>query len=86
MQKRFFLIILLAVLQVSCEKDDICIQNPVTPKLILRFYDQSNPTSLKAVQRFSMIGQGLTDSLFTNQTIDSIAIPLNLPRIVRPIF
>ena len=32
---------------------------------------------LKAVQRLSIIAQGKTDSLFTNQTTDSIAIPLN---------
>lgn len=61
----------------ACEKDDFCTENPVTPKLILRFYDDANPQNVKAVQRLSIIGQGITDSLFTNQNIDSISIPLN---------
>lgn len=61
----------------SCEKDDFCVQNPVTPNLVLRFYDKDDINELKAVQRLSIIAQGKTDSLFTNQTTDSIAIPLN---------
>ncbi|CAM1340396.1 DUF6452 family protein [Tenacibaculum amylolyticum] len=61
----------------SCESDDFCTQTPVTPNLVLRFYDNANRTDLKAVQRLSVIAQGKTDSLFTNTTIDSIALPLN---------
>lgn len=61
----------------SCEKDDFCDQNPVTPNLILRFYDINNTTQLKTVERLSIIAQSKTDSLYTNQNTDSIAIPLN---------
>ena len=33
----------------SCEKDDYCLKNPVTPNLVLRFYDDSNKETLKKV-------------------------------------
>jgi hypothetical protein len=68
----FFLVVLSA-----CEKDDFCIQNPVTSKLIIDFYDDTNRETLKNVQRFSIIAEGKTDSLFTNKTLNSISIPLN---------
>ena len=61
----------------ACEKDDICVQNPITPKLILRFYNKDAVTDVKNVARFSAIAASKTDSLFTNITADSIAIPLN---------
>ena len=77
MSKKLLYLVLGLMAVMACEKDDFCTENPVTPKLILRFYDDANPQNVKAVQRFSIIGQGLTDSLFTNQNIDSISIPLN---------
>lgn len=60
----------------SCEKDDFC-TSPLTPKLVLRFYDNAGQTKFKNVLRLSAIAQGKTDSLFTNQEADSIALPLN---------
>ncbi len=77
---KLLLIILIAGTPLlSCEKDDFCTQNPVTPNLVLRFYDKDNLNNLKTVQRFSMTAEGIqnTDSLFVNQTTDSIAVPLN---------
>jgi hypothetical protein len=64
----------------ACEKDDFCIQNPVTSKLIIDFYDDTNRETLKNVQRFSIVSgdrEDKTDSLFTNKTVNSISIPLN---------
>lgn len=61
----------------SCEKDDFCTENPVTPNLIIRFFDKNDITSLKNVSQFSVIAENKTDSLFTNLSIDSIAIPIN---------
>lgn len=76
--KRSFLYIFLIVTSFSaCEKDDICL-SPTTPKLILRFYDSADNTKLKAVSNLSIIAENRTDSLFTNQVVDSIAIPLNV--------
>ena len=37
----------------SCEKDDYCLKNPVTPNLILRFYDDSNRETLKSVEELN---------------------------------
>lgn len=76
--KRSFLYIFLIVTSFSaCEKDDICL-SPTTPKLILRFYDSADNTKLKAVSNLSIIAESKTDSLYTNQVVDSIAIPLNV--------
>ncbi|CAM1353744.1 DUF6452 family protein [Tenacibaculum insulae] len=77
MKKYIFLLCISFIGFLSCEKDDFCVQNPVTPNLVLRFYDKDDITQLKSVQRLSLIAQGKTDSLFTNRTTDSIAIPLN---------
>ena len=75
--KKYIFIIIALITITSCEKDDFCQENQVTPNLVLRFYDKDNVSLLKKTQRFSVIAQGKTDSLFTNQNIDSIAIPLN---------
>ena len=76
--KRIFIVLAVVSLFISgCEKDDFCTQNPVTPKLILRFYDANSVLDLKKVERFSGIEISKTDSLFRNLNIDSIAIPLN---------
>ena len=77
MKKNILLLLICFATLFSCEKDDFCVQNPVTPSLILRFYDKDDTSLKKNVQRFSMIAQGKTDSLFVGQTTDSIAIPLN---------
>lgn len=60
----------------ACEKDDFCTQNPVTPKLIVRFYDVNNRTQPKAVESLYVWASG-KDSIIVNQSLDSIAIPLN---------
>ncbi|WP_348715268.1 DUF6452 family protein [Tenacibaculum sp. 190130A14a] len=77
MKKYSFLIIIFTLLIGACEKDDFCTDSRTTPRLVLRFYDKDANTDLKNVERLSVIAQGKTDSLFTNQTTDSIAIPLN---------
>lgn len=77
MKKYAFLIAILSILISSCEKDDFCTNPRATPKLVLRFFDKDANSDLKNVERLSVIAQGKTDSLFTNQTTDSIAIPLN---------
>ena len=76
MKKYIALFILIAALT-ACEKDDFCTQNPVTPNLVLRFYDKDNINDFKNVERLSIIAEGKVDSLFTGRTTDSIAIPLN---------
>ncbi len=62
----------------ACEKDDFCTTETLTPKLVLRFYDSSNPTELKAVENLSVWAADKdTLASYTSVTTDSIAIPLN---------
>ncbi|PQJ77935.1 DUF6452 family protein [Polaribacter porphyrae] len=76
--KKIIATIVLLIGILSCTKDDFCLENPVTPQLILKFYDDANRINVKKVERFSIIADGIIDSLYTNQTIDSIvSIPLN---------
>ena len=77
MKNYLYLLFFFILVFSACEKDDFCIQNPVTSKLIIDFYDDTNRETLKNVQRFSIIAEGKTDSLFTNQRVNSISIPLN---------
>ncbi|CAM1333108.1 DUF6452 family protein [Tenacibaculum aestuariivivum] len=76
MKKYIFLLFSCFIGFYSCEKDDYCVQNPVTPNLVLRFYDKDNTSEKKKVKHFSIIAQD-KDSLFVNQETDSINIPLN---------
>ena len=77
MKKNILFLVLFTCIFSACEKDDFCIENPVTSKLIINFYDDTNRETLKNVQRFSIIAEGKTDSLFVNITSNSISIPLN---------
>ena len=79
MKKYFTLIILSLILILSCEKDDICLED-TTPNLVLKFYDIENDTLVKSVLIDSIreINNVLIDD-YTNVTFDSIiSIPLNL--------
>lgn len=76
MRKIILLLFLLLVIISACEKDDFCIQNPVTPNLILRFYDNTNRETLKTVDNFYVWAEG-KDSIFVNASLDSLYIPLN---------
>jgi hypothetical protein len=62
----------------SCEKDEICI-DPITPHLIIRFYDATNPTVLKTVANIQIKNIDI-DSIYNTNIVasDSIAIPLNV--------
>ncbi len=77
MKKSFIAILILFSIITSCDKDDFCTLNPITPNLVLEFYDKSNVDELKNVTHFSVIAQGKTDSLFMNRSENSISIPLN---------
>lgn len=74
--KKICLVIVLFFLLSACEKDDFCTQNPITPKLVLRFYDATNRTQPKAIESLYVWASG-KDSIVVNQSLDSIAIPLN---------
>lgn len=60
----------------NCEKDDICAEGtPVTPRLIIEFYDAANPTVLKNVTNLDVIESTLTEGFgFTG--VSKIQVPL----------
>jgi Family of unknown function (DUF6452) len=61
---------------VGCESDDIC-EKLTTPQLIIRFYDNDDPTMLKKVPDLT-VSSGDRGNLISDEETDSIAIPLNL--------
>ncbi len=60
----------------SCEKDDFCI-DPITPNMIIRFYDATNTSNTKSVSNLSVNPEGL-DVIYSNESLDSILIPLDV--------
>lgn len=76
MKKKSLFILLLVSLFTSCEKDDFCIE-PVTPNLIIRFYDASNTSDTKSVSELHVWPEG-RDNIYTDVVTDSIAIPLDV--------
>ncbi|MCH3884932.1 DUF6452 family protein [Tenacibaculum aquimarinum] len=76
MNKRFLTFLIATVSLISaCEIDDICVE-PTTPNLVLRFYDATSTTTIKATDSLYIWAEG-KDSLYLNEAVDSIAIPLN---------
>ena len=75
MKKYLLPIIAIIILISSCEKDDICI-DPVTPQLVIRFYDDVSPTEYKSRTSLYVWVEGM-DSIYVNVSTDSIALPLN---------
>jgi len=76
MKKYYLLLSIIALLISSCEKDDFCIE-PVTPNMIIRFYNATNITHTKPVTDLSVYSEGF-DELYTNANLDSILIPLDV--------
>ena len=76
MKKNYFFLLLITLLVSSCEKDDFCI-DPITPNMIIRFYDATNPLETKVVTDLSLNPEGLED-LYTSTSLDSILIPLDV--------
>ena len=76
MKKYYLFLSLIALLISSCEKDDFCIE-PITPNMIIRFYNATNITETKAVTDLTVNPNDL-DSIYINVSIDSIVIPLDV--------
>lgn len=62
----------------GCERDEICLED-ITPKLIIRFYNNDIPSEVKSVLNLKVEIDGI-EGEYTNESIslltDSIAIPL----------
>jgi len=80
MRKTFksLIIILLLIVLPGCESDEICLED-ITPKLVIRFYNNDIQSEVKSVLRLKVQIDGV-DGEYLNETIslltDSIAIPL----------
>ena len=68
--------LLLAVSFWNCEKDDICAEGtPVTPRVIIEFFDATNQTTPKNVTNLGVIATGFTEGFEFNGT-NKIEVPL----------
>jgi hypothetical protein len=78
MRKYLILLVILSFTLINCEKDDICIET-TTPKLIVVFYNNDIPATKKEVTSLTVSVDSL-GNIYENQSIDSIAIPLDLTK------
>ena len=76
MRKYLILLFILSFTLINCEKDDICIET-TTPKLIIVFYNDTIPVTKKVVTSLTVSADSL-GNIYENQSVDSIAIPLDL--------
>jgi len=89
---KIFTVLSIALVILSCEKDDICAEaTATTPQLIVRFYDTNSTEETKAVS--DLLVYGVNDAneavFFQNvsfATSDSVVVPLrtdsNISRLV----
>ena len=80
-----FLLLLLSITLLRCERDDICAESAdTTPRLVIEFYDVESPDDLKSVPRLTLYGEGLvTDpvvfsdaTLVFNSNTNTVELPL----------
>ena len=76
--KKILLLLVLSLFSFSaCEKDDICDANTATtPRLVIQFYDITNPTVLKNVTNLKVIAEGMSEGIVFNGNGNTVSIPL----------
>lgn len=75
--KKYILIAFLIITTISsCEKDDFCVENPLTPNLVVKFLNYSDTTKVKKPNSLSVWAKE-KDSLYKKIKVDSIILPLN---------
>ncbi|MDV6166986.1 DUF6452 family protein [Flavobacterium sp. DG1-102-2] len=61
----------------SCEKDDLCADgSPITPQLVVNFYQRDNTTQVKRVSNFKVYIEGTNDTLPFRRGDSLIKMPL----------
>lgn len=79
MKKTALLGLVLLVFSFGCEKDDICSETTLTtPRLIIDFYDFTNPTLNKNVTNLAIIGEGMTTPYQVYNGVSKIEVPLDV--------
>jgi len=74
--KKIVLLLLLTITFSGCEKDDIC-TDETTPRLVLEFYDISNPANSKTVLNLLVTGEGQM-ALGTFNGVNKVELPLDI--------
>jgi len=87
MKKIIAFLLILGFATSSCEPDDICDPStPTTPRMLIQFYDISNPSVLKNVTNLKVIGEGMTEGVVLNPTgIDAAKYVTNGNNILLPL-
>lgn len=79
MKKILLIVLLMTAVFSSCEKDDICDSNTgTTPRLVIAFYDVTNPTLTKNVTNLALIGIGQTEPYAVYNGVNKIQVPLDI--------
>lgn len=77
--KKIVLLLLVIMAFSSCEKDDICDEaTGTTPRLIINFYDFTNPTLAKTVTNLAIIKNGDTEPYAVYNGVSKIQVPLDI--------
>ncbi len=76
MKKYYLFLSFFSLLIIGCEKDDFCI-DPITPNMIIRFYDATNTLETKSVTNLTVQPEGL-EEIYSNVSLDSITVPLDV--------
>ena len=76
MKKYYLFLWLTAFFITGCEKDDFCI-DPITPNMIIRFYNATNISQIKPVTDLSINPVGY-DDIYSIENLDSIVLPLDV--------
>lgn len=80
MNKISILVFLVAIMSGGCEKDDICAETTATtPRLIIDFYDITNPTLTKNITNLGIIGEGINTVILFNG-VSRIEVPLDITK------
>ena len=78
MHKKIFFYSLFIIFLFNCEKDDICLEGtPGTPRLIIRFFDQNEKFTRKALSNVSIKALSEEEEYIVFSG-DSLVIPLKL--------
>jgi len=79
MKKIVLLVLWIAITFSGCEKDDICDETTgTTPRLIIAFYDVTNPTLTKSVTNLAIIKNGDTTPYQVYNGVSKIQVPLDI--------
>ena len=69
MKKIIAFLLILGFASSSCEPDDICDPNtPTTPRMLIKFYNISNPSEQKNVRNLKVIGEGMAEAVVLTPT------------------